>query len=41
MYKHARIAVASFGPEAGMVGAGALALDEARTARPEGSGSVS
>ncbi|MDO8209807.1 ROK family protein [Conexibacter sp. CPCC 206217] len=30
MAKHARIVVASFGPEAGMVGAGALALDELR-----------
>jgi glucokinase len=28
MREHARIVVASFGPEAGMVGAGALALDE-------------
>ena len=28
MRDHARIVVASFGPEAGMVGAGALALDE-------------
>ncbi|HEY4280620.1 MAG TPA: ROK family protein [Conexibacter sp.] len=33
MFDYARIAVASFGPEAGMVGAGALALDEIQQAK--------
>ncbi|MDW5594982.1 ROK family protein [Conexibacter stalactiti] len=37
MRDHGRIVVASFGPEAGMVGAGALALDELGKTRPEGS----